>query len=137
MHNVLNTVKTHLLMGSISFQYTFRRRPNPKGLYLNDMPKFNFDVPAALDSTTTYNKIKTVLQGENDFKKFDPEVKCTFDEARQSCHISGKQFKASLVVKSLQNTQSVVSIEVELPLALTLFKAKIQEAIEKNIKKIV
>jgi hypothetical protein len=107
------------------------------------MLKFKFDLIAPLDSATTYSKIKGLLNGENDFKKFDPNVSCTFDEASHSCNIKGKQFNADLHVKTnAQNTQpsspksSTVTIEVEVPLALSLFKGKIQETIEKNLKRL-
>lgn len=137
MHNVLSTVKTDLLMGVIRKTNTFRRRSLGNLLYSFDMAKFKFDVPAALDSATTYSRIKTLLEGENDFKKIDPKVNCTFDEPRHSCNIKGSQFTAALSVKAQDQKTSTVSIEVELPLALSLFKGKIQETIVKNIKKII
>lgn len=101
------------------------------------MPKYKFEVPAPLDSATTFSKVKQLLQGENDFRKFDPNVVLTFDEPSQSCDLKGKQFKANLMIKPSGPNSSVVSVEVDLPLALSLFKGKIQEAIEKNIKRIV
>lgn len=105
------------------------------------MPKFKFDVQAPLDSATAYGKIKNLLSGENDFKKFDPKVACDFDDPSKKCQIKGSQFKASLAVlpKDAQpNSQSSnIAIEVEVPLALSLFKGKIQEAIEKNLKRIL
>ena len=119
---------------------TFRRRKELKRISSTDMPKFKFELPAPLDSATTYSKIKTLLNGENDFKKFDPNVNCTFDESSQTCNIKGKQFNADLRVKTgalTNNIQSsMVTIEVEVPFALSLFKGKIQEAIEKNLKRI-
>lgn len=101
------------------------------------MPKFKFELPAPLDSASTYSKIKTHLTGENDFKKFDPKVQCTFDESSHKCNLVGSQFKANLVVRSADKNNSTVEIEVDLPLALSLFKGKIQETIEKNLKKIL
>lgn len=105
------------------------------------MPKFKFELPAPLDSATTYSKIKGLLNGENDFKKFDPNVNCTFDEASQSCNIKGNQFSADLQVKTndqnSSNKSSTITIEVEIPLTLSLFKGKIKETIEKNLKRIL
>lgn len=101
------------------------------------MPKFKFELPAPQDSATTYNKIKTLLTGENDFKKYDPKVSCTFDESSQACNIKGSQFKADLLVKAKDTKTSTVAIEVEVPFALSLFKGKIQEVIEKNLKRIL
>ena len=101
------------------------------------MPKFKFDLPAPLDSATAFGKITKLLNGENDFKKFDSRVVCTFDEPSKKCQINGSQFKASLHVQTKDSKSSTVAIEVEVPLALSLFKGKIQEAIEKNLKKIL
>ncbi|AGH94839.1 polyhydroxyalkanoic acid system family protein [Pseudobdellovibrio exovorus] len=101
------------------------------------MPKFKFDLQAPLDSATAYNKIKTLLSGENDFKKFDPKVSCNFDDPSKKCNIQGSQFKANLAIQPQDSNSSKIAIEVEVPLALSLFKGKIQEAIEKNLKRIL
>jgi hypothetical protein len=101
------------------------------------MPKFKFELPAPIDSATAFEKIKKLLNGDNDFKKFDPNVSCTFDESSKKCDVNGSQFSATLQVKDKGDKSSQVAIEVELPLALSLFKGKIQEVLEKNLKKIL
>lgn len=101
------------------------------------MSKFKFEVPAPLDSASAYSKIKNLLSGENDFKKFDPKVSCSFDEGNKAVQIDGSQFKAQLTVQEKDAHSCGVAIEVEVPLALSFFKGKIQETIEKNIKKIL
>lgn len=105
--------------------------------YCNYMPKFNFELPAPIDSASAYTKIKKLLDGENDFKRFDPKVACTYDEAGKKCAIKGSQFNAELQVKAKDSDSSLIAITVELPFALSLFKGKIQEALEKNLKKIL
>lgn len=100
------------------------------------MPKLNFELPAPADSATTFGKIKTLLSGENDFKKYDDKVSCTFDESSKKCNIKGSQFKADLHVLDKGNA-STVAIDVEIPFALALFKGKIKEILEKNLKKIL
>lgn len=101
------------------------------------MAKFKFELPAPIDSATAFNKIKALLSGENDFKKYDPKVTCAFDEPAKICHVSGSQFKAELQVQDKDAKSSHIVVEVELPLALSLFKGKIREALEKNLKKIL
>lgn len=101
------------------------------------MPKINFDFPVPLESDVAFNKIKTFLNSENSFKKFDPKLACTFDEVNHSCTLNGSQFKASLNLKKEAPSQSKVMIEVDLPLALSLFKNKIKEEIEKAFKKVL
>lgn len=116
---------------------TFRRRKlNPELIYW-PMPKLNFELPAPSDSATTYGKIKTFLTGENDFKKYDNKVSCTFDEPSKKCHIKGSQFKADLKVLDSKDKGSTVHIDVEIPFALSLFKGKIKEILEKNFKRIL
>lgn len=101
------------------------------------MPKINFDIPVPLESDVAFNKIKTFLNSENSFKKFDPNLACSFDEANQSCTLNGSQFKASLNLKKEAPSQSKVMIEIELPFALSLFKNKIKDEIEKAFKKVL
>ena len=101
------------------------------------MPKFKFDLPAPIDSATAYTKIKNMLNGDNDFKKFDPKVSCTFDEPKKKCSVNGSQFNATLQVSEKDSSSSEIAIEVEVPFALALFKGKIQEILEKNLNRIL
>ena len=105
------------------------------------MPKFDFEIPVPTDSQKAFDKIKIFLNSENNFKKFDPKMTCTFDEATKTCQLNGSQFKAALKVHNdaTQNEtpKSKVHIEVDLPFALSLFKGKIKEEIEKNFKRVL
>lgn len=101
------------------------------------MSKFKFELPAKHDSATVFGKIKTFLSGENDFKKFDPKVTCTFDEPTRSCNVTGSQFSASMQVVPKDSSACQIVIEVELPMAFALFKGKIQETLEKNLSKLL
>ena len=99
------------------------------------MPKINFELPVSVDSETAYKKIKTFLSSDNDFKKFDPKVTCTFDEDDQTCSIKGSQFTAKIAAVEKKNKTNV-EVQIDIPFALVLFKGKIQEIVEKNIKKV-
>ncbi len=99
------------------------------------MPKINFELPVSVDAKTAFKKIKTFLNADNDFKKFDPKVSCTFDEGDQSCFIQGTQFKATITAVEAKN-KTQVEVEIDIPFALVLFKGKIKEIVEKNIKKV-
>jgi hypothetical protein len=101
------------------------------------MPKFKFEIPAPIDSASAFTKIKTLLSGDNDFKKFDPQVSCTFDESNKKCSVNGSQFNATLQVSKKDSNSSDIAVEVEVPFALALFKGKIQEILEKNLKRIL
>ncbi len=101
------------------------------------MPKFKFELPAPIDSATAFNKIKVLLNSENEFKKFDSKLTSTSDEAAKTFNVIGSQFKAQLNVIEKDEKSSRIAIEVDLPFALSLFKGKIQETLEKNLKKIL
>jgi hypothetical protein len=91
------------------------------------MPKFDFEMSVPLESKVAFEKIHKFLTSENSFKKFDQNLVCTFDESQRSCQLNGRQFKASLKIKDQAAQQSQVSIEVDLPFALSLFKGKIKD----------
>jgi len=99
------------------------------------MPKFDFEIPVSVDEKTAYEKIKNFLNGDNNFKKFDPKLACTFDDPQKHCHVKGSQFKANMGVKANAG-KTKIHIEVDVPLALALFKGKIKEEIEKNMKRV-
>jgi hypothetical protein len=101
------------------------------------MAKLKFELPAPLDSAKAYDKIKALLNGENDFKKLDPKVQCTFDDPNKTCRVVGSQFKANMTVQQTGSNSSEIQIELDLPLALSLFKGKIKETLEKNLKRIL
>lgn len=99
------------------------------------MPKINFALPVSVDSETAFKKIKKFLSSDNDFKKFDPKVTCTFDEDDQTCAIKGSQFTATISAVEAKGKTNV-EVQIDIPFALVLFKGKIQEIVEKNIKKV-
>ncbi len=101
------------------------------------MSKFKFELSAKHDSASVYSKVKTFLSGENDFRKFDPNVACTFDESNKTCDIKGSQFSATMQVIPNDSSTCQIVIEVELPIAFALFKGKIQETLEKNLSKLL
>jgi hypothetical protein len=101
------------------------------------MPKINFTIPSPLDAPTTYSKIQGFLKSENDFTKFDPSVKCTFEDIKKNCHVKGSQFSADLKVSDGPASKSTIEVQVEIGFALTLFKGKIQEMLEKTVHKVL
>lgn len=100
------------------------------------MAKLNFTIPSPLDQDSTFEKIKNFLSSENDFKKFDSTVTCAFNPADKQCNINGSQFNAELKVKG-DKDKAKVEINVEIGMALSLFKSKIQEVLEKTVSKVL
>lgn len=101
------------------------------------MPKINFEIPVPVDAETAFDKVKKFMKADNEIKSFDSKMSCTFDEKTQSCLIKGSQFSASIgVEKEKTKDKSNVKVQIEIPFALMLFKGKIQDMVEKNIKKV-
>ena len=98
------------------------------------MPKFKVEAPSPLEPKETFKKIKGFLESAEDLKKIDPNIVCTFEDEKMKGLAKGKQFKAEISIQS-GNSQCMVSIEVEIPFLLSPFKGKIQESLERKIKK--
>lgn len=102
------------------------------------MPKINFELPVPVDASTAFGKIKKFLSSDNEFKKFDPKVKCSFDESDRSCCVKGSQFSATIAAQPAGKASetSNIKVQIDIPFTLMLFKGKIQDLVEKNVKKI-
>jgi len=98
------------------------------------MPKFKVEAPSAHEPTETYKKIKHFLENADDLKKIDSNIVCNFEDSKLKGQAKGKQFKAEISVQK-GNPQCIVCIEVEIPFLLTPLKGKIQESLERKIKK--
>jgi hypothetical protein len=101
------------------------------------MPKIDFEIPAPYESQKTFDKIKSFLETDNSFKKFDSKLTYTFDEPQKSCQLKGSQFNALLKIKNESAASCKVYVEVDIPFALSLFKGKIKDEIEKAFKKVL
>lgn len=101
------------------------------------MPKINFELPVPVDSETAFEKIKKFLNAANEIKNLDPKATYTFNESKGSCDIKGSQFNATIAVaKGKAKDKCDIKVQIDIPFALMLFKGKIQDIVEKNIKKV-
>ncbi len=98
------------------------------------MPKVTIDHKTDLAAPQAFKKIKTFFESDQDIRRFDPSIKCEFTDAKMTGTANGSQFKANIAVSSL-GAGSNINVVVDLPLALTFFKGKIQETIEKKLGK--
>lgn len=98
------------------------------------MAKFTVEHDTKRTPEETYKVIKEVLSKNNEITKFDANAKCSFDDGKKTCQISGGQFKADLKVAASTNS-SKVSITVDLPMLLLPFKGKVQETLKKMLSK--
>lgn len=98
------------------------------------MAKFTIEHQCASNQGQTYDKIKNLFEKEVDLTRYDSNAKCHYDDAKMCCVVKGGQFNAVLSVNP-QGPGSKVSIVVDLPLLLMPFKGKVQESLEKMLKK--
>ncbi len=98
------------------------------------MGKFTIDHNVKHPTDETFDKVQQVLSKGDDLKKFDPNIKCSFDAATKTCQIKGAQFKADLKVAP-QGKGSHILVTVDLPFLLMPFKGKISESLIKLFEK--
>lgn len=98
------------------------------------MPKFTIDHQSSHNAEEAYKKIKEFLANDQDIRRFDPKLQCTFDDSAKCAAMKGSQFKADMAVSNA-GSGSKVSVTVDLPLMLTPFKGKVQETLQKKLAK--
>ncbi len=98
------------------------------------MPKVNIDHKSPLAAPEAFMKIKVFFETDQDIRRLDPKMTCTFIDASLSGKANGSQFKADIIVKA-DGEGSLILVVVDLPLLLAPFKAKVQETISKKLNK--
>lgn len=98
------------------------------------MPKISIDHQTNLPPSEAFQRIKNFFEKEEDIRRLDPNMKCTFAEDKMTGQAKGSQFKADVSVLA-QGSGSKVSVVVDLPLLLSPFKGKIQETVQRKLSK--
>ncbi len=98
------------------------------------MPKINVDHQTTASTDEAFKKIKEFFETDTDLRKIDPNIKVSFKESDKTGKATASQFSANIEVKA-SGKGSVVSVVVDLPMLLTPFKGKVQETLEKKLKK--
>ena len=79
-------------------------------------------------------KIKNFFETDHDLKKMDNNIKCQFNDGQMKGFVTGSQFKAEVSVGQNPNG-SQIEVVIDLPLLLTPFKGKVEEMIQRKLKK--
>lgn len=98
------------------------------------MPKFTIDHDSKKSADEAYSQIKEFLAKDEDIRRFDSKLQCSFDDAKKAAKMSGSQFKADMNVSS-SGAGSKISVTVDLPLLLTPLKGKVTETLQKKLSK--
>jgi hypothetical protein len=98
------------------------------------MPKLNIDHKSNLSPTDAFAKIKTFFETDQDIRRLDPKIQCSFVDSSMTGKAHGSQFKADISVK-VDGGGSMIQVVVDLPLLLAPFKSKVQETISKKLNK--
>lgn len=99
------------------------------------MPKVNIYAKSNLSQQETFSKIKQLLEGDQDIKKFDPSFSVSLNDSNFSGQAAGKQFKGEFQIVAQGSTTSAVDLTLDLPLALYPFKGKIKSVLENKLEK--
>lgn len=98
------------------------------------MPKISVSHSTQTPAPEAFEKIKKFFETDQDIHKIDPNIKIAFADATMSGKATASQFSADFAVKAT-GTGSQVSVSIDLPFLLTPFKGKVQETLEKKLKK--
>lgn len=98
------------------------------------MPKIQIDHNSSLHASETYKKLKEFFENDQDLRKIDPKMQAAYDDKARKGKISGSQFKAEVSVVE-NGGGSKVHVMVDLPLLLTPFKGKVEETLQRKLKK--
>lgn len=98
------------------------------------MPKFTIDHQSNHSPEEAYSKIKEFLANDQDIRRFDPKIQCSFDDGAKCANLKGSQFKADMAIAA-SGAGSKVSVTVDLPLMLTPFKGKVTETLQRKLTK--
>jgi hypothetical protein len=98
------------------------------------MPKISVNHASQEAASDAFEKIKKFFETDQDIRKIDPNIKVTFTDEKMQGKATASQFSAVFDVKA-EGSGSKVAVVVELPFLLTPFKGKVQETLEKKLKK--
>ena len=96
------------------------------------MPTINITHSSPLTEKETFKKVKELLSQKEEFKKFDNNIQCQFDDSEMTGEVKGSQFKARLNITRSKN-QCLVSITIDIPFLLMGFKNQVKASIEKEL----
>lgn len=100
------------------------------------MPKFNVEHTTAKSPDEAFTQVKGFFAGDNDIRRFDPKLQCTFDEKSHKCSVKGAQFSADINIQEHQKGAKIL-VQIEIPFLLTPLKGKIEETLKKNLSKVL
>lgn len=101
-----------------------------------EMPKFNVEHKTKKSSAEAFTQLKAFFAGENDIRRFDPKLTCTFDDGDKKLNVKGSQFSAQVNVVE-QDPGAKLVINVEIPFLLTPLKGKIEETLKKSLSRLL
>lgn len=98
------------------------------------MPKITVNHESQTAAPEAFEKIKNFFETDQDIRKLASDMKVSFSDDKLTGKATASQFSADFSVKA-EGAGSKVSVLVDLPFILTPFKGKVQETLEKKLKK--
>lgn len=100
------------------------------------MPTINITHSSSLTAKETFKKVRKLLSQKEEFKKFDNNIQYQFDDLKMTGEVKGSQFKAKLDITESED-QSFVSIVIDIPFLLMVFKDQVKTSIEKELNQLL
>lgn len=98
------------------------------------MPKVTVNHQTEVPADEAFERIKNFFETDQDIRKIDPNIRITFTDTSKTGKVTASQFSGEFSVKP-GSGGSTVSVLIDLPFLLTPFKGKVQETLEKKLKK--
>ncbi|MBC85707.1 MAG: hypothetical protein CL677_00900 [Bdellovibrionaceae bacterium] len=98
------------------------------------MPKVKVQSTSQLSAQESYDRLKGLLDNNPDITTYDPSFTCNFNDGKLTGNAEGKLFKAGFNVEH-SGAFSTVTIELDLPMKLSLVKGVIQKKLQANLDK--
>ena len=96
------------------------------------MPTVKIEKSCGLSREEAYKRVKLLLETDKDLKKMDPSCQFSFNDSAATGSAKGAMFSADMKVGQTGD-MSVVTIEVQLPILLSMAKGAVQTTLEKKL----
>ena len=97
------------------------------------MPTVKVEKSCGLSREEAYKRVKQLLETDKDLKKMDPSCQFNFNDTAATGSAKGSMFSADMKVGT-SGGSSLVTIEVQLPIMLSMAKGMVQSTLEKKLQ---
>jgi hypothetical protein len=97
------------------------------------MPEVTVDHSCSVGPAEAFKIVRQLFETDEDLRRFAPDARCAFDESSLSGTLTADRVSVSIAV-SPADSGSRVSVSVDLPPLLALFRGKVLEVLHAKLK---